>query len=225
MRYLIASLAIIAAACSAPQASEAQDMAGQPTAMPVNAPAWVRVDGVAEDDRLNVRAEPDASSAIVDTLFPEQGPLEIVATRQSDGGSQWGLIAAGEGSGWINLDFTAPIDLVTVEDSPVPMGTVCHGTEPFWSLGLAGNEAVFSNFEVENQTYTINESESAMSRPYPWMFGLEHGGVALVTPEQCSDGMSDMPYAWSVLLVIHDETGHALYEGCCRLEIREEPQE
>lgn len=224
MRYILASLVALAAACSAPETSDARIVQDTDTATPVNAPAWVRVHGVASDDVLNVRADHEAASEIVDTLIPDQGPLEIVATWQGEG-SQWGLIATEEGEGWINLDFTTPVDLAMVEGSPVPMGTVCAGTEPFWSLGLAGNEAMFSNFEVENQSYTINESESAMSRPWPWMFGLEHGGVALLTPEQCSDGMSDLPYAWSILLVLHDDSGHALYEGCCRLRILDEANE
>lgn len=206
---LIASLAITLAACGAAETSEAQDR-------PIEAPAWIHVDGVASDDVLNVRADADAGSGIVAELMPGQGPIEIVETRQI-GESRWGLIATEEGSGWINLAYAAPADVAMVGDSPVPAGTTCAGTEPFWFLDLAGDQAVFSNFEVEEEIYPISESESAMSRPYPWMFGLENSGFALVTPEQCSDGMSDLPYAWSILLVIQDDSGHALYEGCCRL--------
>lgn len=225
MRQIVfASLVIAAAACSAPEASEAQGVQDHEATRPVNAPAWVRVDGVAQDDVLNVRAEPHAGSAIVDALDPGQGPVEIVATHQDTGG-QWGLIATREGSGWINLAFTTPVDLEMIMNSPVPVRTICAGTEPFWSLRLNDEEAVFSNFEVEDESFPIAESESAMSRPYPWMFGLEGGGVALLTPEQCSDGMSDLPYAWSILLVLDGGTGRSLYEGCCRLRTWDEAGE
>ncbi|HAQ34673.1 MAG: hypothetical protein CMF74_02250 [Maricaulis sp.] len=224
MRSLLALAAILVAACSAPESSQAQSAAPQAEPVRIEAPAWIRVSGVEQGDVLNARAEPDAGSEIVGSFNPGQGPVEIVEVREING-NRWGLVATGEWGGWINLHYAVPVDLVRIQDSPVPVGTVCHGTEPFWTLGLGPQEAVWSNFEVEQETYAITESESAASRPWPWMFVLDGFGVALLTPGQCSDGMSDTPYAWSVLVVSRNEEGHVLNEGCCRLEILEEPNE
>ncbi|MEE2567156.1 COG3650 family protein [Hyphobacterium marinum] len=207
--FALVSLVIVLAACGAPETSDAQDR-------PIEAPAWVAVDNVASDDVLNIRADADAGSEIVGTLAPGAGPIEIAATRQI-GEARWGLVAIQEGSGWINLAYASPAEVTMIGDSPIPAGTICAGTEPFWSLELTGEAGIYSDFEIERETYEISESESARSRPWPWMFGLRGSGLALLTPELCSDGMSDLPYAWSILLIRHDQTGHALYEGCCRL--------
>jgi len=207
--FAFASLVIVVAVCAAPHPAGAQDRL-------IEAPAWVEVVNVASDDVLNVRAEPDAGSEIVGTLAPGAGPVEIALTRQI-GEARWGLVATQEGSGWINLAYASPADVAMIGDSPVPDGTICAGTEPFWSLELSDGAGIYSDFEIERETYEISESESARSRPWPWMFGLRGSGLALLTPELCSDGMSDLPYAWSILMIRHDESGHALYEGCCRL--------
>lgn len=222
---LMTTIAVIAlAACSAPETSDAQTSGEAQARAPINAPAWIRVVGVAEGDTLNIRSEPDASSEIVGTFIPNQGRIEVVETRSVDG-QQWGLVSTGERGGWINLAYAEATDMVMIGDSPVPLGTFCAGTEPFWNMAFSPTEATWSSFETEGESYEITESESAASRPYPWMFAMRGFGLALLTPEQCSDGMSDIPYAWSVLIVGHDESGHVLYEGCCRLETLEEPNE
>lgn len=236
MRLISAAAVIALAACSAPEASQAQspdnaqgsepvEQAAAPRpASTITSPDWVRVVGVAEDDVLNARAEPDPSSAVVDTFLPNEGRIEVVEVRDVDG-QRWGLVATGEGSGWINLAYAEPTEMVMIGDSPIPLGTFCTGTEPFWTMAFSPTEATWSSFDNEGESFAITESESAASRPWPWMFAIEGFGLALITPEQCSDGMSDLPYAWSALIVGHDETGHVLYEGCCRLETLEEPNE
>lgn len=218
MRPWIAT-ALLAAACAAPDATEAQSYEDR-----IDAPAWVRIVGVAEDDLLNIRAEPNPSTEIVGTFIPDQGRIEVVEVREIDG-QRWGMVSTGERAGWINLAYAEATEMVMIQNSPVPLGTVCAGTEPFWTMAFSPTEATWSSFETEGETYEITESESAASRPYPWMFAIEGFGLALFTPEYCSDGMSDLPYAWSALIVGHDESGHVLYEGCCRLETLEEPNE
>lgn len=214
---LMSTLAVIAlAACSAPEASDAQTGSRDDARSPIIAPAWIRVTGVADNDVLNARAEPDVGSEIVGTFDPGQGPIEIAEVREIEG-QRWALVSTGERGGWINLHYAERVDVEMIGDSPVPAGTVCAGTEPFWSLDLGEEEAVWSSFDAEDETFAITESEAASGRFLPWMFGMQGFGLAIVTPGRCSDGMSDIPYAWSVSIVGHDETGHVLYEGCCRL--------
>ncbi|MCF8878680.1 SH3 domain-containing protein [Hyphobacterium sp. SN044] len=217
MRLMIAVAIVALAACSAPERTDAQTGSGSEARSPINAPAWIRVVGVAEGDVLNIRARPDASSEIVGTFIPNQGRIEVVETRSVDG-QHWGLVSTGEQGGWINLAYAEATEMAMIGESPVPAGTVCAGTEPFWSLDLGDDEAVWSSFDAEDETFTITESEAASGRFLPWMFGLQGFGLAIVTPGQCSDGMSDIPYAWTVSVIGHDETGHVLYQGCCRLQ-------
>ena len=86
MRTVLAAVLLALAACTASEMSEAQ------SGDPITAPAWVRVSGVAADDVLNARAEPDAASEIVGRFDPGQGPVEIVEVREVDG-QRWGLVS------------------------------------------------------------------------------------------------------------------------------------
>lgn len=216
MRLMTTVAFVALAACSSPEASDAQTGRDSQARSPINAPAWIRVTGVANDDVLNARAEPDAASDVVGRFQPAQGPIEIVEVREIEG-QRWALVSTGEQGGWINLHYAETVELEMIGDSPVPVRTVCAGTEPFWSLDLGEDEAVWSSFDAEEETYPITESEAASGRFLPWMFGMQGFGLAILTPGQCSDGMSDIPYAWSVSIIGHDEMGHVLYEGCCRL--------
>lgn len=182
----------------------------------IDAPAWIEVSGVAPDDVLNARAEPDAAAPIVGQFEPGQGPLEVVEVRET-GDQRWGLVSTGEQGGWINLHYAAALDLPMIGDSPVPQGTHCSGTEPFWFLEMDETSAVWSDFEVEDEALSITEAQSARSRHWPWLFVLGDAGYAILTPEQCSDGMSDIPYAWSALILREGEYERTLFEGCCRL--------
>ena len=48
-------------------------------------PTYYRVVDVGADDRLNIRAAPDASADIVDTLAPDARPVEILETADVGG--------------------------------------------------------------------------------------------------------------------------------------------
>lgn len=216
MRHMTTAAVIALAACSATGTSDARTDDELELRATMDAPAWIRVVGVADGDVLNIRSRPDASSDIVGTFPPNEGRIEVVETRSVDS-QHWGLVSTGEQGGWINLAYAEAVDMDMIGNSPVPVGTVCAGTEPFWSLDLGEDEAVWSSFDAEDETFAITESEAASGRFLPWMFGMQGFGLAIVTPGQCSDGMSDIPYAWSVLIVGHDDSGHILYEGCCRL--------
>ena len=58
----------------------------------------------AADDVLNVRAEPNASSAILGGLEPGAGPVEVIETSQP-GSTKWGRIVFQEGNGWVSMKF------------------------------------------------------------------------------------------------------------------------
>lgn len=88
IRTLAVSLALL---CWVPQAGWAFDF-----------PALYHVIDVADDDVLNVRAQPDAQSAIIGTLLHDEADVEVMAL--SDDG-KWGLINVGENAGWVAIRF------------------------------------------------------------------------------------------------------------------------
>ena len=67
-------------------------------------PALYSVTGVAGDDVLNIRLEPDATAEAVGSLPPDATNIEVVGLSP-DGG--WGQVIAGEAAGWIKMEFLA----------------------------------------------------------------------------------------------------------------------
>ncbi len=87
-------------------------------AEPVKAPAYVQVMNVTDDDRLNLRVEPSASSAVVAALPASARCLRYEGERVRNGDTVWLRITYGAETGWVSAGF--------VEAHPV--GT-CRGSE------------------------------------------------------------------------------------------------
>ena len=173
---------------------------------------YFNVTGVAPDDTLNIRAEPEAGSAILGELAHDATNIEVVGR---DGG--WAMINMGDMAGWISVSYlqqTQPESL----SSGIPAGLSCGGTEPFWSAGISDETLVFSAFwaEEESVSHSINATPRAHGIGYPVFLMLDGGGVASLSPDACSDWMSDATYGWTLNLVrpgVYDTA----YSGCCTL--------
>ena len=98
----------------------------------------------------------------------------------------------------------------------------CHGTEPFWGLTLTSSKIVLANDIGQAQTQTIVRpkvpgSAQGTSSEYVALYQgkiLEKKGSYLniiIKNEQCSDGMSDEIYPFSVSIL----SGTTLLIGCC----------
>ena len=174
-------------------------------------PALHDVTGVAADDVLNVRAAPHGSAAIVGALAPDAAGVEVI--RSSDD-HRWGLVNAGEGTGWVSLTFMARRPGQWFGSTPALAS--CFGTEPFWTLG----------FESEGDAVTWATPEETragrlLSRPAPSNDRRRHGlvlaldglRVASVRTETCGDGMSDREYGIAI-----DVIGERVLSGCCTLQ-------
>ena len=173
------------------------------------------VSGVAADDRLNIRAAPDASSAIVGSLAPDETGVEVVATQAG-----WGRVNSGETSGWVAMRFLSP------EPAPVsgelPGRLACYGTEPFWSLQWAKGTLRFSTPEdMEGPDLELQHVLSSMTLPPPhWVLvarGAAEDLTAVVEPRQCSDGMSDRLFGLAVTLVRDGGDEASALSGCCSI--------
>ncbi len=181
-------------------------------------PGYYRVTGVAADDTLNVRAEPNASSADIGDLDPNATGVEVLGTDPS---GDWGEIIWEERNAWVAMRFLAPDSLPTVQGTVLPAGLQCGGTEPFWTMKLSQNSAVFSDISGTVLNLGLAGSTVAEGRPeYP--VAMQHGGggnnaLSIVSPLRCSDGMSDRDYPFTHTLLLQTAEGRRFLEGCCYL--------
>lgn len=171
------------------------------------------VTGVASDDVLNVRAEPRAGSQAIGALSFAAQNIEVV--RAENG---WGLVNLGERSGWASLKYLKPHP---VKPGTFPDEIACYGTEPFWSLGYDGNHGVtFSDMNGAQRLMRLQSIHRADGRKdrYALLAGSLDGLVtAVFVQAQCSDGMSDRAYGFTIDAVLREEGGHRLVSGCCTI--------
>ncbi len=90
------------------------------------------------------------------------------------------------------------------------------GTEPFWSIKILGDQATYSAPE------DLAGTEFSVRR-FAGNNGLGFSGelkeqklVLTVTPGNCSDGMSETTFPYTVTLVWGDETRH----GCADIDVQ-----
>lgn len=182
-------------------------------------PALHDVAGVAANDVLNIRAEPNAGSAIIGSLGPTLDDVEIVGLS-ADG--KWGRVNAGEGAGWAYMSYLA------AQDRPawfaLQSGLSCGGTEPFWSLQIdaSGQTATFTTPEQAGQPQPLTAlwpgDEWRKTAAVQIGTGAQ-SGFATFRAEACSDGMSDRAFGIraDVFLPANPATSAVALQGCCSL--------
>lgn len=79
------------------------------------------------------------------------------------------------------------------------------GTEPFWNFDLNGTAAKYTTPENEAGTaFTVTRTDSAQGTVFQGAMGKQRVRL-LITPQQCSDGMSDRNHAYTVKGMIDDK--------------------
>ena len=183
-------------------------------------PGYFRVTGVAADDTLNVRSGPSASATDIGDLPANATAIEIAGTDPS---GRWGQIVWEEGDGWVSMRFLTPDSVPRITGTALPAGLMCSGTEPFWSMRLSQDDAVYSNIEGAIYPMSIRGAQVAEGRPnFPVHIGYAGAGASgnvVIAPESCSDGMSDRDYPWRIELLLGTEGGRRFQLGCCQLPL------
>ncbi|HSP26321.1 MAG TPA: hypothetical protein VLQ65_14210, partial [Saliniramus sp.] len=113
---------------------------------------------------------------------------------------------------WIDAAHVAPQDADRAENYPLQ----CLGTEPFWSVGIDGDQAVFEAPDVAQTTWTASEWLPARGLIGRYMIRLNSGygtGYLAMLRQTCSDGMSDIGYPFEAIMIT---PGQAVRAGCCR---------
>jgi uncharacterized membrane protein len=93
---------------------------------------------------------------------------------------------------------------------------LCTGAEPFWSLAIEGEEAVFEAPDVPRTEWMASAWLPARGRTGRHMIRLSSGygiGYLALLRQACSDGMSDIAYPYETILIT---AGQAVRAGCCR---------
>lgn len=175
-------------------------------------PALHDVTGVATNDVLNVRAQPNAGSNKLGALGPGQRNVEVVGT---DATGRWGLVNVGETSGWAALRY-----LRRQAGDPgyiIAASLTCFGTEPFWSLRLKQGQS--GKFSTPSQVDPLTEAGFLIpgaNRPDRFFVGLGTTSMAILRREICSDGMSDRTFGIAIDL-LSNRGDTMLYSGCCSI--------
>ena len=177
------------------------------------APKLKRVSGLEAGDVLNVRAEPSASSEDLGDL-KQDAVVEALETS-SDG--QWLRIIWNEGNGWISADYLEDMDRPML-DSGMPVGLMCVGTEPFWSLRLGGDGLLDYDIEGVETSDRITWSSSSRNQGSVRHAFRSDSFAGVLRSEECSDGMSDIAYGWSLDLLIEQEPRQFL-SACCSVDV------
>lgn len=184
-------------------------------ALPLRAevfPALYAVTGVAADDVLNIREAPAEDAPILDTLAPDATGIEVMEIF--DG---WATVNAGDQTGYVAARFLLrePGPDWTALQTPL----TCLGTEPFWSLTLdpgAGTASLRTPDAAEAEAWQIDQSWPGL----PWSPAAAlslSGGMAVLTPADCSDGMSNRSYGIGIDVFQTGPAGGRL-AGCCLLD-------
>lgn len=175
-------------------------------------PAIYDVTGVAEDDVLNIRERPDASSRVVGRLSPG---MQVEVIRPNDR-QTWGLVNEGDRPGWVALRFMTRRP--GQWDGAFPEVASCFGTEPFWTLVRDGDSLSFNAPDGTQDQFAIaarSGSENRRDSFHMIAEGADGPAVAILKTEACSDGMSDREFGISVQLLFGLGAGARQLSGCC----------
>ena len=194
MRALLATLLICCATLAA-----ANDL-----------PAHFHVKGVASDDVLNVRAEPDASATILGDYGPYTINIEVLELS-TDG--KWGKVGLGETDGWVAMRFLERSDHTRPNEIPRPIS--CFGTEPFWTFNLTARGDEFSSIDMPRIDL---EPTDMLTTSNGFFIEFRETERLIVRRGQCSDGMSDRTFGWRSTALYMGLNGPEIAEGCCTLD-------
>lgn len=176
-------------------------------------PALHDVIGVAAEDSLNIRAEPDATSEVIGLLEAEAVGVEVIRPSED---MSWGLVSTGERMGWVFLSYLARHP--GQWDGLYPDFTTCSGTEPFWHLVRTGAGLEFSGLDLPKVSAQVNFTESSLGHRGRHSFQA-NDMIGVLSNETCNDGMSDREFGWELNLIVLTGAPHQRhYVGCCTIQ-------
>lgn len=177
-------------------------------------PYLAQVINVAPDDALNVRRGPSAGTEDIGDLI-NGTRLEITGL---DASGKWARINWSERDGWIARRYTREIPRPRDPESGMPVDLFCAGTEPFWSADiLPGRLFSFMAMGDESVRYmSVAHATRSVNYTIDYAFAtIGNTMTGVLHQMECSDGMSDITYAWSLDLIDRRGGSFTLLTGCC----------
>jgi len=187
------------------------------SAFPSQAADVFSVINVVKNDALNVRSAPSADAERLGTLAFNATSVTTTGQTRKTGRATWIEIEFDGAKGWVNAAYLSATP--TSQDSPLfrePLA--CSGTEPFWALQIEGTVGNFDSLAEGKSRINFVSSRAAHGVPIIWALkgktAADKSSVFALLEEtnQCSDGMSDLTYRYSIRVDI--ENG-PFYAGCC----------
>lgn len=210
-RILLTSLFLVAVSVLTP--TNAQDLFVEP--------GLYAVTGVASNDSLNIRSEPNANAEIIGEFGYTQTNIEVIATS-SDG--NWGLVNSEDQSGWTAMRF-----LRLMPDQPtadLPNGLSCSGNEPFWNLDFHTSDQVIGNWSymgmsdlptIYGDAWSARPVNNASDTIGFDLTGQPITASGIIQTQMCEDGMSLRAYGYSINAILNAGAVRILVTGCCSL--------
>lgn len=183
------------------------------------------VSKVAPDDGLNMRTQPGTGGSVVAVLPANAKGLVGLGQEKKDGNSIWVKVAWAGQQGWVNKYYLRE-DVDTVNYNPAkPKPAVksevvmqCGGTEPFWSMSVSEREMKVNIMGGAQFTVPVTmRQQSANSTTIAVVAGARGNASTtafLEKVEDCSDGMSDKNYPYTITAILN---GQKVMSGCCSL--------
>lgn len=183
-----------------------------------------RVTRVARSDVLNIRERVDDQASISGTKILGRIPANGSGVLGSGatlmvGRTRWFEVRYKDTRGWVNGRFLKPVSGGL--GSEFESNLFCAGTEPFWSLKVQDLAAEVRQPDAPAEHYAVSVREPFQGRPDALALRLVSDTApeisALIQHIQwCSDGMSDLDYAFEVRVIGLGKGDHPL-RGCCSL--------
>lgn len=183
-----------------------------------------RVTGVKRSDVLNIRERVEDQATITQKKILGQIPANSSGVYGSGatirvGSVRWYEIRYKDVRGWVNGRYLEPISSELGRE--FESNLFCGGTEPFWALKVERDKAELSRPDNPPAHYTVAIREPFQGRDDALAMRLVSETAPAISAlvqykEWCSDGMSDLEYAFEVR-VIGLGNGDVPLQGCCSL--------
>ena len=168
------------------------------------------VTGVASDDALFVRARPSNDGEVTGTLSRHARGIRVIELSEN---GLWGRVDHRGAEGWVYLGY---MEARGAADFP---GTLdCTGTEPFWSLAIRPDSVTLEEMSGAGFDGTAGTRARAEARLGRWSlraFDSDRSLTAVIASQQCSDGMSDRSFPYTIDVILSERDGHRHLSGCC----------
>ncbi len=180
-----------------------------------------QVVGVAENDSLNIRSQPDAGAEIVGTL-PPNSFIDVLDTSPNGG---WALVSADFTTGWVSARFLRIAEGQNPANGPPPLPAmlVCQSSGPAWDVTFSARDG-FITYELadgspwyegaegtERRTAPVTRLTTGSGRSYDKFLFTAGQYTGVLTRARCDDEETASHYAWGLDLI----TAQGLLSGCC----------